>query len=628
MIILADWGWVRRSSHRASYFLVLALLAFHSSALAGNVILAWNASTDPTVVGYNVYSGTVSRNYTNLVNAGSATSVTISNLVPGTTYYFAATTYTLAGLESAYSAEASYTVPASTNSAPNKPPTLDPIANRTINENAGPQTLNLTGISSGATNQILTLTVNAFSSNPSLIPNPIVNYTSPNTTGTLTFTPAANSFGSVAMTVMVDDSAISNNTVIRSFTITVNPVNVPPTLDPIANLTLNENAGPQTVNLTGISSGATNQIQTLTVTATSSNPALIANPTVNYSSPNSTGTLSFTAATNAFGLSTITVTVDDGQPTNNSIARSFTVTVNQTATGPTPLTNAIIAPNTAFRYAIPAPYPNGDKFNYSLGSGAPTGVRVATAHGVPYLTWTPSLAQALTTNLIQIVITDTTNPTLSTNETVLVTVLDFLALRLGSTSVSAGQSGLLPIYLSSSSGVTNLSFTVDWPASGFANPALLISSARIGSSSLQNHQTNLLITLETAAGQVLQKSNLVGQLSFQTLATQPSAFVSLPVRNITAAKPDSSAYVNYMPMAGQVAVVSTRPLLAPATTTDTTRSLTAFGNVGTTYQLQYCTNLSASPTWYPLMTYSQTNIAQTLNVDPSDPLISYRLQAR
>ena len=63
-------------------------------------------------------------------------------------------------------------------------------------------------------------------------------------------------------------------------------------------MTINENAGLQTVNLSGISSGAANQVQTLTVTAASSNPGLIPNPTVNYTSPNATGTLSFAPAAN------------------------------------------------------------------------------------------------------------------------------------------------------------------------------------------------------------------------------------------------------------------------------------------------------------------------------------------
>jgi hypothetical protein len=78
---------------------------------AGSVTLMWNPSTDPTVAGYRTYYGVASRNYTNVVDAGGATSVTISALVEGATYFFAATSYNTLGMESDFSNEASYTVP-------------------------------------------------------------------------------------------------------------------------------------------------------------------------------------------------------------------------------------------------------------------------------------------------------------------------------------------------------------------------------------------------------------------------------------------------------------------------------------------------------------------------------------
>jgi hypothetical protein len=95
----------------------VALLHNPIQALSANispgqsVTLAWNQSTDPTVAGYNLYYGEAGGALTNEISAGTATSVTISGLTPGTTYYFAATTYTFSGVESGFSSEASYTVP-------------------------------------------------------------------------------------------------------------------------------------------------------------------------------------------------------------------------------------------------------------------------------------------------------------------------------------------------------------------------------------------------------------------------------------------------------------------------------------------------------------------------------------
>jgi len=53
-------------------------------------------------------------------------------------------------------------------------------------------------------------------------------------------------------------------------------------------------AMPTVVNLTGITAGA-GESQNLTVTATSDNQSLVANPAVTYTSPNAAGTLSFVA---------------------------------------------------------------------------------------------------------------------------------------------------------------------------------------------------------------------------------------------------------------------------------------------------------------------------------------------
>ena len=91
---------------------LLILAALSTIVQAGqSVTLAWNASTDPSVAGYNVYYGGASGTYTNEISVGNVTNATISGLVQGTTYYFAATTYASSGVESPFSSEVSYTVP-------------------------------------------------------------------------------------------------------------------------------------------------------------------------------------------------------------------------------------------------------------------------------------------------------------------------------------------------------------------------------------------------------------------------------------------------------------------------------------------------------------------------------------
>jgi hypothetical protein len=80
-------------------------------ALLSNVTLAWNPSPGSFIAGYRLYLGPTSQTYTTLFDAGNVTTATASNLLAGTTYFFAVTAYDLAGLESPFSTEIGYTIP-------------------------------------------------------------------------------------------------------------------------------------------------------------------------------------------------------------------------------------------------------------------------------------------------------------------------------------------------------------------------------------------------------------------------------------------------------------------------------------------------------------------------------------
>ena len=77
------------------------------SNLTVSATLAWNPSIDPLVTGYKVYYGVVSQTYTNAIDVGNVTEVTISNLTEGVTYYFSVTAYIVLGIESPFSNEVS-----------------------------------------------------------------------------------------------------------------------------------------------------------------------------------------------------------------------------------------------------------------------------------------------------------------------------------------------------------------------------------------------------------------------------------------------------------------------------------------------------------------------------------------
>lgn len=112
----------------------------------------------------------------------------------------------------------------------NNPPTLDPISSRTVFENSAAAVVPLTGISDGEIGGGQALTVSAASSNPSILPDPAVTYTSPDTTGSLSFAPAPNMIGEVDVTVTVKDNGGTLGGGVDSFSqvfhVSVTPVSI------------------------------------------------------------------------------------------------------------------------------------------------------------------------------------------------------------------------------------------------------------------------------------------------------------------------------------------------------------------------------------------------------------------
>ena len=121
--------------------------------------------------------------------------------------------------------------------------------------------------------------------------------------------------------------------------------NAAPTLDAVANQTINLEDGPKAVALTGISDGNFCS-QTVSVAATRANATVLGTPTVAYTSCNATGTL--TLAPLAAGTSAVTLTVTDNGGTANGGVNtktvSFTTTVTDVPKAPTGLTLAQVSP--------------------------------------------------------------------------------------------------------------------------------------------------------------------------------------------------------------------------------------------------------------------------------------------
>lgn len=107
--------------------ITLFFILFTLPLLAASARLTWQASVSGNVIGYKIYSSSVSGNYVGVIptDVGNALTFMATGLTPGITTYFVATCYT-SDQESGFSNEAHYTplFPPSGLTPTNLPPTL------------------------------------------------------------------------------------------------------------------------------------------------------------------------------------------------------------------------------------------------------------------------------------------------------------------------------------------------------------------------------------------------------------------------------------------------------------------------------------------------------------------------
>jgi CshA-type fibril repeat protein len=159
-----------------------------------------------------------------------------------------------------------------------------------------------------------------------------------NNPGEVTFTPAANYFGTATINYTVEDldGNVSNQATI---TITVNSVNDAPSFAKGANQSVCKNDAAQSISgwATAISAGPSNEsTQNVSfVVSNNLNSLFSVQPAIS-----STGILTYTLANNQTGTATVTVQIqDDGGTANGgvdiSVSQTFTILVSPTAVGGT-----------------------------------------------------------------------------------------------------------------------------------------------------------------------------------------------------------------------------------------------------------------------------------------------------
>lgn len=173
------------------------------------------------------------------------------------------------------------------------------------------------------------LVVTATSSNQLLVPNNNISITGRGNSRSLRLIPAANQVGSTIITVTVSDG---NATDQDTFSLSVTPVNDPPSFNKGMNITVAEDSGPASFNnwATSIVPGPFDEnAQVVLFQVTNNNTALFtAQPSLSAN-----GRLQFTPAPNASGVATLTIQLSDtGGTANGGSNTSAPVTAQITIT--------------------------------------------------------------------------------------------------------------------------------------------------------------------------------------------------------------------------------------------------------------------------------------------------------
>ncbi len=223
-------------------------------AIAGQAALAWSASPDSSVTGYNIYFGSASHIYTGKVSAGKATSYTVSNLTAGATYYFAVTAYNSSGMESGFSNEASATIPL---------PSGAPVAGFSSSAASGVAPLAVS-FSNTSTGNISTYAWNFGDGATSSLPNPSHSYVTPGTYTVSLTVSGSGGTNTLTRTGYIGVSSSASSTAV-SFSST-------------------RQAGPAPLSV-GFTDGSTGTISSYTWNFGDGSSSTLKNPTHTYASP-------------------------------------------------------------------------------------------------------------------------------------------------------------------------------------------------------------------------------------------------------------------------------------------------------------------------------------------------------
>jgi hypothetical protein len=304
----------------------------------------------------------------------------------------------------------------------NSPPVLAPIGNKSGNEGA-PM---IFAAAATDPNSAQTLTYSLDPGSPS---GAAINSNS----GVFTWTPAETQGpGVFSITVRVTDNGSPSLNDFETISVTINEVNVAPSLAFISDKTVNEGS---VLSFTASATDSDVPAQALSFSVDLGAPSgVIINPT--------NGFFTWTPAeAQGPGIYSVTVRVADNGSPAQSTAETFNITVNEVNTAPllAAIGNQSVNEGVTLTFISTATDPDipANTLTFSLDPGAPVGAVIDPASGV--FTWTPSTNQAPSTNAVTVRVTDNGSPASSDSGTFTIIASTITPLRVTAVSVSGAN---------------------------------------------------------------------------------------------------------------------------------------------------------------------------------------------
>jgi hypothetical protein len=263
------------------------------------------------------------------------------------------------------------------------------------------------------------------------------------------------------------------------------------------------------------------------------------------------------------------------------------------------VTNSSILPGSALTITNAVQGTPAGQWVFMLGEGVPAGASVNPTNGV--FRWTPTCAQATTTNTFTVWVTDSGRTNLMDAMNFTVVVRECVQPILGQQVLLAGQSGHVPVWLISTVPLTNLSMTLVAPADRLGGYSLQTLVPQICTNTITPLSNDLhRLNFVACPGQSLIGTQQVAWLNFTTVSNQSSAFVRLEFTDLVGRMADGTPVANFAPQSGRVVVIGEEPLLEMIHGTNGQPLLILYGKPASGYTVESRPDLTAGA-WQPAL---------------------------